>query len=480
MRKSTRVVLALVLVLGLIAAACGDDEGESTTTAAVTTTAAGETTTTAAGETTTTAAPETTTTAVAGLACRTDTDNILAGELAYYTGEFAPYGKMLTGSLTFAIDETINLDPPLGRHWDFVAEDIGTVGEAAAAHKLIEEDGVDILISPAHGYGPYRSWFIEWEAEHDSPLGPTVHGGSIPFDIGGDVEEPIFRAQGPDAGLGAEATIYAGMIGAETVVIFATQVEGFQLAAQAAQDAVPVVGGIELLRRIDAPATQDSYRTQAQQIADLNPDAVIMEAGSLESATLIKEAAEAGVSTNWIGEPGWEQAEFLETLGLETIDTQQSIGFITQGYRDDNDAWAFYKATWDASPYAADPDFLGAENMYNFTAYDLLVLTALAVEYGGSYCTSDWVPAMFAVASAPGTVCYTYPDCLALIREGQDIDYEGITGSADFAVGGMNVITPVFIQDLSDGTTVKTYLDPVNALDIINQVSVPGGDNWAG
>ncbi len=468
-------VVALLAVFALVAAACGDDEGESTTTAAVTTTLAGSTTT--AGPTTT--GVETTTTA-AGLPCRTDTDNVLAGELAYYTGEFAPYGKMLTGSLTFAIDEVINQDPPLGRHWDFVAEDIGTVGEAAAAHKLIEEDGVDILISPAHGYGPYRSWFIEWEAEHDSPLGPTVHGGSIPFDIGGDAAEPIFRAQGPDAGLGAEATIYAGMIGAQTVVIFATQVEGFQLAATAAEDAVPVVGGMELLTRIDAPATQDSYRTQAQQIADLNPDAVIMEAGSLESATLIREAAEAGVSTNWIGEPGWEQPEFMETLGIETVATQQSIGFITAGYRDDNAAWEYYKATFDASPYGADPDFAGAENVYNFTAYDLLVLTALAVEWGGSYCSSDWAPAMFEVAAAPGTVCYTYADCLALVRAGTDIDYEGVTGPGDFAVGGMNATTPVFIKYLADGTKEKVYLEPVSTLEIITQVSTPGGDGWAG
>ncbi len=56
--------IALLAVFALIVAACGDDEGETTTTAAeeTTTTAAEETTTTAAEETTTTAA-ETTTTA---------------------------------------------------------------------------------------------------------------------------------------------------------------------------------------------------------------------------------------------------------------------------------------------------------------------------------------------------------------------------------------------------------------------------------
>jgi ABC-type branched-subunit amino acid transport system substrate-binding protein len=472
MRKTRRKVLpvlALLVVFALIAAACGDDSSESTTTAAGTT----EATTTTAGTTATTGA--------SALPCATDTDNVLAGELAYYTGEFAPYGKMLTGSLTFPIDYVINLDPPLGRHWDFVAEDIGTVGEAAAAHKLIEEEGADILISPAHGYGPYRSWFIEWEAEHDSPLAPTVHGGSIPFDIGGDVEEPIFRAQGPDAGLGAEATIYADMIGAKTIVIFATQVEGFQLASDAAEAAIPVVGnGLELLARIDAPAVQDSYRTQAQQIADLNPDAVIMEAGSLESATLIKEVAEAGLSTNWIGEPGHSQPEFLETLGLDTLATQKSIGYITSGYQE-NAAWDEYKAVFEASPYAQDADYLGPDNLYNFTAYDILVITALAVEQGGSYCTSDWVPAMFSVTSAPGTQCYTYADCLALIRQGEEIDYEGVTGPGDFVPGGMNVITPVFqLINPPNGDLTTIYLDPLSTLQIVNEVSVPGGDSWAG
>jgi ABC-type branched-subunit amino acid transport system substrate-binding protein len=464
MRKTVlRVVLIALVAFSLLATACGGEEGaeSSTTTAAVTTTGGGST-------------------SAAGMPCATDTDNVLAGELAYYTGEFAPYGKMLTGSLTFPIDYVINVDPPLGRHWDFVLEDIGTIGEAAAAHKLIEEDGVDILISPAHGYGPYRSWFIEWEHEHNAPLGPTVHGGSIPFDIGGSVEEPIFRAQGPDAGLGAEATIYANMIGAQTVVIFATQVEGFQLAATAAADAVPLFEGMELLTRIDAPATQDSYRTQAQQIADLNPDAVIIEAGSLESATLIKEAAEAGVSTNWIGEPGWSQPEFLETLGLSTLDTQTSIGYITQG-RQDNAAWQFYKDTYEASPYNNDPDFIGPENMYNFTAYDLLVITALAIEQGGSVCTSDWVPAMFSVTSAPGTKCYTYADCKALIDDGQEIDYDGVTGPGDFVPGGMNVITPVYLQNNPpDGAITTVYLDPLSTLDIVNQVSIPGGPDWAG
>jgi len=40
---------------------------------------------------------------------------VVACELAYYTGEFAPYGQALTADVVFPVKEVINLDPPLGR-----------------------------------------------------------------------------------------------------------------------------------------------------------------------------------------------------------------------------------------------------------------------------------------------------------------------------------------------------------------------------
>ncbi len=260
MRKTTRVVLALLLALSLIVVACGDDEGEETTTTAgeETTTTAGEETTTTAGEETTTTAGEETTTTAAGLAAPPTPTTSWPASWPTTPASSLPYGTMLTGEPHLPDRaRSSTLDPPLGRHWDFVAEDIGTVGEAAAAHKLIEEDGVDILISPAHGYGTYRTWFIEWEsrarfaarsvgARRVHPVRHRRHGCRS-------------RSSGRRARTRAWAliaTIYACEIGAQTVVIFATQVEGFQLAADAAEEAVPVVGGIEVLARIDVPGSR--------------------------------------------------------------------------------------------------------------------------------------------------------------------------------------------------------------------------------
>lgn len=446
--KSGRMMIVIV-VLALIAAACGGGASAAPATQAPSTVAPG------------TEAPGT---PVPG-------EPVAVCELAYYTGDFAPYGPSLTADVVFPIKEVINLDPPLGRAWEPYHEDLGTVGEAQAARTCLEQHGAEIVVSIAHGYRTYRDFMMEWWGENDSPLGPSVHGGAIPGNLGGKAEEPIFRAQGLDEALGMSGILYADSIGAKKVVIFATQVEGFQLAAGGAEKAAAAVG-IEVLERIDVPAEQPSYRAEAQRIAGLAPDAVIVQAGSVESATLIKQAAEAGLSLNWIGETGWIQPEFIGTLGTATIASQKGIGFAAFSYNDTTAAWKFFQPLWEGT--AGYGDLYGpATDLYHFSTYDVMIQTALAVEYGGSYKASDWAPAMFAVGDAPGEVCYTYADCLALIRAGSDIDYEGITGPGSYTDGGVNAVVQAYTPFNADGKAgTPVILDAQRALEIIKDIAI--------
>jgi hypothetical protein len=396
---------------------------------------------------------------------------VVACELAYYTGEFAAYGPHLTANVVFPVEHVINTDPPLGRPWVLYHEDLGTVGEATAARTCLELHGAEIVVSIAHGYRAYRDWMIEWWQENDSPIGPSVHGGAIPGNLGGNAAEPIFRAQGLDEGLGISAILYAEMIKAERIVIFATQVEGFQLAADAAQKAAEYVG-IEVVARIDVPAEMPSYRAEAQRIADLAPDAVVVQAGSVESATLIKQAAEAGLSLYWIGETGWILPEFVGTLGTEPIGTQKGIGVAAFTHRADTPAWEFFQPLWDNTPGFGDT-FGPASDLYNYSSYDLLVQTALAVEAAGSLKASAWAPAMHEVGEAPGVVCYTYAECLALIRAGEDIDYEGITGPGEYTDGGVNAVTAAYTPFNLDGTAgTPIPLDPYRWLEILDKIGL--------
>jgi hypothetical protein len=454
--------LILLFALALIAAACSSDDsgGES-----------GDTTTTAAAETTTTAAAETTTTAAAETTEAMSAEPVVVCELAYFTGEFAAYGPSLTADVDFPITQVINNDPPLGREWQLISEDLGTPGEAQAARICLEQHGAEILVSQAHGYRQYRDYMLEYLAENDSPLGPTVHGGSIPGNLGGVGSEPLFRAQGLDEALGMTGSLAAEAAGATSVVVFATQVEGFQLAAEAAVKTAEALG-IEVLDRMDVPAEQPSYAAEAQRIADLAPDAVIVQAGSVESATLIKQSAEAGLSLDWIGETGWIQPEFIGTLGTEPIATQKSIGYAAFAYNDTTPAWEFYQPLWDDTPGYGD-EFGPATDQYHFSTYDLMTQTALAVEAAGSYAASAWAPAMFEVGDPPGTVCYSYPDCLALLRAGEDIDYEGVTGPGTYSPGGVNAVVQSYTPFMDDGSVGESEtLDPTRALEVLEQIAV--------
>jgi hypothetical protein len=394
-------------------------------------------------------------------------------ELAYVTGEFAPYGPALSADVVFPVAKVINLDPPLGRPWVNVKEDLGTVGEAQAAKACLENDGAEIVVSIAHGYRNYRDYMMQYWTENDSPLGPSIHGGLIPGNLGGKGGEPIFRAQGLDEGLGVYAAQSAENAGAKKVVVFATEVAGFQLAADAAEKSAKLLG-MEVLSRINEPAEQTSYAADAQKIAQLKPDAVIVQAGSVESAILIKQAAEAGLSTNWIGETGWTQAEFMNRLDEKTIGSQKGIGYAAFSPNTTTPAWTFYQPLRDAwvaeSGVPADA-YYGADNPYAFSAYDVLVMTALAAEAAGSYKASAWAPKMHEIGDPPGDKCYTYADCLKLIRDGKDIDYEGVTGPGTYTDGGVNAVTPTYTAFGADKKfAAPVLLDSGKALELLDQV----------
>jgi len=110
--------------------------------------------------------------------------------------------------------------------------------------------------------------------------------------------------------------------------------------------------------------------------------------------------------------------------------------------------------------------------VYHYSTYDVMVQTALAVEAAGSYAASDWSAAMRAVGSAPGTECSNYTDCLALIRAGEDIDYNGVTGSGDYTDGGVNDVSAAYTPFSADGSLGDpVFLDAARQLEIVDAVA---------
>lgn len=353
-------------------------------------------------------------------------DPIVVGHLTAHTGPFADVGPLLDGSTAFAID-LINEDPPLGRPLEQVDQDLGTIGEAQASRLLVERENTDILWGIAHEYLSYRDWIVNTVKTSGGPVMPSVHGGAVPAEYGGTGEEPLFRGSPMDSGQAIASVLHAQQRGAESIAILATEIEGSQLQKDAAEKAAEELG-LDVVDVLDVQPEQSSYRSSVSSLAETDADAVLMFTQAEDGGTIVKQAAEAGLSLSVVGTQEWMGNAFFDVATSEAIEQHEEVAIAAYTHAD-TEAWTFFKEKWEASEYAELAD---AENSYAMQFYDLLTVTALAVEAAGTTKAGPWAEKMREVSMGPGKKVYTYEQGIQALRDGEDIDYSGVTGEYDY------------------------------------------------
>lgn len=68
----------------------------------------------------------------------------------------------------------------------------------------------------------------------------------------------------------------------------------------------------------------------------------------------------------------------------------------------------------------------------SYNMYDSVIISALAMTAAHSTDPKVWVNDIIKVSNPPGTKCYTYASCVALLKAGKKINYQGATGPEDF------------------------------------------------
>ncbi|WP_346619421.1 ABC transporter substrate-binding protein [Blastococcus montanus] len=389
---------------------------------------------------------------------------ITVGHLNYYTGPFSDVGPFFEAAVDLAV-ENINENPPLDRELEVIHDDIGTVGEAQVARNFLQREDVDILLDPAHEYSSYREFARDYVAENDQPLMPSLHGGSIPADIGGTAEEPIFRGQAMDTAQAIAGVLQAREAGAETVAVVATQIAGSQLQKDAAVAAAEEIG-LEVVQVIDVQPEQPNYRSTISTIASADPDALLLFSQAEDGGTMVKQAAEAGLSLTIIGSTEWLQEAFAQAATQSALDQHEAVWIAGLGTTD-SPAWDAWQEMWESSDAT---EFADASNSYAYGYYDLLNVTALAIEAAGSVCASDWVEAMPEVTEG-GTEVHTYEEGIQALRDGEDIDYNGVSGEYEYTDTG--VVGSLFgvYEWAGDSLEQVTTVDESEVLELDTTVS---------
>ncbi|KPQ18818.1 MULTISPECIES: ABC transporter substrate-binding protein [unclassified Halomonas] len=186
---------------------------------------------------------------------------------------------------------------------------------------------------------------------------------------------------------------------------------------------------------------RSDYRSELGTLSSAGVETLVVLAyADTSGQTVLRQAAESGVFTQYVGADGMVGNSLVEAVGADVLD-----GMI---------------ATRPGSPdlpgtdifiEAAEAEDIDPEAVFAAQAYDAAFLLALAIEQNGSAEREGLSEALRDVAMAPGETILPgeWEKALELIAEGEEINYEGASGSHEFDDNGdvPGIVVEMTVED---------------------------------
>ncbi|MDX1464409.1 MAG: ABC transporter substrate-binding protein [Halomonas sp.] len=193
------------------------------------------------------------------------------------------------------------------------------------------------------------------------------------------------------------------------------------------------------------------YRSELGTLSSTGvPNLVVLAYADTSGQTVVRQAYESGMFTQYIGADGMVGDSLVEAIGADVLE-----GMIaTRPGSPELPGTAMFQAQ--AEEAGIDPSAVFAAQ-----AYDAAFLLALAIEQNGSAEREGLNEALRSVATAPGEVVLPgeWEKAVELIAAGTEINYEGASGTHEFDANG-DVPGVVLEMVIEDGAfTSKGYVD---------------------
>lgn len=199
--------------------------------------------------------------------------------------------------------------------------------------------------------------------------------------------------------------------------------------AAAFEESFKDLGGEITAKQMHEP-NKASYRSELATLAGQPADALALFAyyGS-SGITIIRNALENGLFETFLAADGMADTAVIEQIGADLL---REHLFITLPGSDSQDpSYRAFAEAFEESGKDPGGPFIA-------TGYDATFLIALAIEQAGAAERAGIADALRAVASPPGTIIRPgqWSEAKAAIAAGEDINYEGAAGPADFDENG--------------------------------------------
>lgn len=344
---------------------------------------------------------------------------VTMGVLSCFTGTLASLGEaMLQGSQVAqkAINDAGGI---LGRqlslaHADTQCDEADSV---PALRQLLAAQNIVGIIGPE-----------TQEINADAPIIASAkipaefQGGSTLFDH--NTNKWLWRDSPSDSQLGVAMALYAHKKGYHTAALLFYSDIAAQTFAQPIKATWEKLGH-QIVSNITVAPDQTSYRTQVQQVINAHPDVIFTQTDAATAAVIFQNFKELNnLAIPFVGTDITGGDEYLKAVTYAVANAHLTSVYGTSVTGQATDAFnQFFVAQ-----FGSKTQPLANANY----AYDAVISLALAIDKANSTTGTAVNAAMTSVTNPPGTQCYTYKDCLSLLKAGTKINYEGASGDINY------------------------------------------------
>lgn len=243
--------------------------------------------------------------------------------------------------------------------------------------------------------------------------------------------------------------------GAAEVAILARADDYGEGLAEATLQALEEAGAVGTITLYDPDAS--TFDAEVQAVSDADPDAVALIAFE-EGAQIISTMIESGIGPDDIalyGADGLFSADLWESVDPEdpaVLDGMKGTGpnpAVEQDFLGDLEEFA--------------PD-IGATTTFAGQKYDcvtIIALAAVAAETDDATVFAEDIVDL----TQEGEPCDSFADCADLLAEGEDIDYEGVSGPLDFTDEGEPASASYLVWEMDDEGVPETLAEVTSSLE---------------
>lgn len=346
-----------------------------------------------------------------------DTSPIPIGITTSFTGQYQIISQPQLQGVQAAIKAINDAGGVMNRQLKLATGDDTSdpVEAAVACQRIIQVDHIVANVGPASQIGtPCYPYF--------------TRGHIVDFNTGGiptfdhNTNKLLFRDQTSDTATGLAMGLYAAQKGYKTGLLMMENepsAEGFKAPIKAAFEKF----GGQIIGDIDLQSSQASYRTEVVKAIAMHPDVIFTETPSAAGPMFANFKELNNLAIPIIGSDSTADPQYIKAIGGPDVAIKaltSMTGATPSGPAFDKLA-GLIKSMFNTTPGGNAPN-----------TYDAVVMIALAMDLAKSTAGDKVAEQIPNISNPPGTKCTDYAGCLALLNQGQKINFEGAGGSDDF------------------------------------------------